>query len=71
MLVILLKKSVSYLPEKIHCKVAFSPILALGLFFQIALEVAVLLLSTKGKTMVKYISKTKNYLYMSTHTILM
>lgn len=47
MLVISLKLSASHLPEKAHCSVALSPILALGLFFQIALEVTVSLLSTK------------------------
>lgn len=50
MLVISLKFSASHLPEKTHCNVAFSPILALGLFFQIALEVTVSLFSTKKES---------------------
>lgn len=48
-----LKIRATHLPEKIHCNVAFSPILILGLFFQIALEVTLSLLSTKGKLKVK------------------
>lgn len=62
MLVSLLRFSASHLPEKMHCNVAFSPILALGLFFQIALDVTVSLLSTKGKTKLKYMFETKKYL---------
>lgn len=44
-----LKIRATHLPEKIHCNVAFSPITALGLFFQIACKIAVLLCSTIEK----------------------
>lgn len=48
MLVISLQIRAVHLPEKIHCKFAFSPILALGLFFQIAFEVTVLMFSNQN-----------------------
>lgn len=44
-----LKISATHLPEKIHFNVEFPPILAQGLFFQIALVVDVVILSTKEK----------------------